>query len=158
MTSAAAGLSLTVRGSQGLCLQAPPDFTIHQGFAPDPSKNVKVFGWSKTGSRLAWSNMTGVTVAGLDTQTGNWTTQHQIKQPKVVASAVKILAQLSHLLCPGCVSVLVPVWQSPGHLGTVCCHPGSATTAQPSSLGHQDWRAGQEFLPEEDGRLVSSVE
>ena len=38
------GLSLIVRGSQGLCLQAPPDFTIHQGFPPDLSKSVKVFG------------------------------------------------------------------------------------------------------------------
>jgi len=80
----ATGLSLIVRGSQGLCLQASPDFTIHQGFAPDLSKNVKVFGWNRTGSSVAWSNMTGVTIAGHNSKTGKWDTLHQINQSKVV--------------------------------------------------------------------------
>ena len=56
-------LSLVVRGSNGLCLQAPPDFTVHQGFVPDPSKSVKVMQWSNDGKGLAWSNMGMVQIA-----------------------------------------------------------------------------------------------
>ena len=96
-------LSLVVRGSQGLCLQAPPDFAIHQGkrssfcnnrntlkmfsfcagFAPDPSKNVKAFSWNKAGTGLAWSNMTSVSLAVREAKTGNWVVRHQLPQPKV---------------------------------------------------------------------------
>ena len=94
-------LSLVVRGSQGLCLQAPPDFAIHQGkrsslcnhtvkteficagFAPDPSKNVKAFSWNKAGTGLAWSNMTSVSVAVKETKTDKWVVRHQLPQPKV---------------------------------------------------------------------------
>ena len=43
------GPSLVVRGSNGLCLQAPPDFNIHPGFGADTSKSVKVFSWSRDG-------------------------------------------------------------------------------------------------------------
>jgi len=56
-------LSLVVRGSNGLCLQAPPDFTVHQGFIPDLSKSVKVMEWSNDGKGLAWSNMGMVQIA-----------------------------------------------------------------------------------------------
>ena len=73
--------SLVVRGSQGLCLQAPPDFAIHQGFSPDLSKNVKVFSWSRAGTSLAWSNMAGVTIATVSRE-GKWTVQHQLPQTK----------------------------------------------------------------------------
>jgi len=76
-------LSLVVRGSQGLCLQAPPDFAIHQGFAPDPSKNVKAFSWNKAGTGLAWSNMTSVSVAVREAKTDKWVVRHQLPQPKV---------------------------------------------------------------------------
>ena len=75
--------SLVVRGSQGLCLQAPPDFAIHQGFSPDLSKSVKVFSWNRAGTSLAWSNMNSVSIASVNMDTGKWTVAHQIPQPKV---------------------------------------------------------------------------
>jgi len=84
MSESHSNMSLVVRGSQGLCLQAPPDFTIHQGFSPDLSKSVKVFAWNQSGTSLAWSNMATVSVANLDPSSGKWTTVHQIQQPKVV--------------------------------------------------------------------------
>ena len=83
MSESHGNMSLVVRGSQGLCLQAPPDFTIHPGFSPDLSKSVKVFAWNQSGTSLAWSNMVTVSVANLDTNTGKWSTVHQIQQPKV---------------------------------------------------------------------------
>jgi len=75
------GPSLVVRGSNGMCLQAPPDFNIHQGFSPDTSKSVKVFSWSRDGKSLAWSNMSSVKVARLSQ--GQWSVVHEIPQPKV---------------------------------------------------------------------------
>ena len=75
------GPSLVVRGSNGMCLQAPPDFNIHSGFSPDTSKSVKVFSWSRDGSSLAWSNMSSVKVAR-ESQ-GRWSVVHDIPQNKV---------------------------------------------------------------------------
>ena len=75
------GPSLVVRGSNGMCLQAPPHFNIHSGFSPDTSKTVKVFSWSKDGSCLAWSNMASVKVARVTK--GVWTVVHDIPQTKV---------------------------------------------------------------------------
>jgi len=72
---------LVVRGSRGLCLQAPPDFAIHSGFTPDESKSVKVMSFSGDGRLLAWSNMSCVQVA-MATE-GKWTKHFTIPQPKV---------------------------------------------------------------------------
>jgi len=85
--------SLVVRGSQGLCLQAPPDFAIHPGFPPDLSKSVKVFAWNKTGTSLAWSNMAGVVIAKVD-DNGKWSLAHRIEQTKVVCLAWSPLGNL----------------------------------------------------------------
>ena len=75
------GPSLVVRGSNGLCLQAPPDFNIHSGFSPDLSRSVKVFAWSRDGAGLAWSNMNSVKVARL--RQGKWEVVLDIAQTKV---------------------------------------------------------------------------
>jgi len=74
--------SLVVRGSAGLCLQAAPDFAIHQGFVPDLSKGVKVMSWSRDGKALAWSNMVTVQIAR--EKEGRWTVEHSLPQTKVV--------------------------------------------------------------------------
>jgi len=73
---------LVVRGSKGLCLQAPPDFAIHQGFTPDDSKYVKVMAFSGDGKRLAWSNMSSVQVAE-QREGGKWEVLVTIPQSKV---------------------------------------------------------------------------
>ena len=65
------GPSLVVRGSNGLCLQAPPDFNIHSGFSPDLSRSVKVFAWSRDGAGLAWSNTGGAGRPQPDNREGN---------------------------------------------------------------------------------------
>ena len=87
------GPSLVVRGSNGMCLQAPPDFNIHQGFSPDTSKSVKVFSWSRDGKSLAWSNMSSVKVARLSQ--GQWSVVHEIPQPKVNTLALNFLLPIS---------------------------------------------------------------
>ena len=87
------GPSLVVRGSNGMCLQAPPDFNIHQGFSPDTSKSVKVFSWSRDGKSLAWSNMSSVKVARLSQ--GQWSVVHEIPQPKVNTLALYFLLPIS---------------------------------------------------------------
>jgi len=79
-------LSIAVRGSQGLCLQEPPHFNIHQGFQPDTSKSVKVMAFSKDGSKIAWSNMSTVQVAVL-AEDGTWRVHVTLDQPKVYALA-----------------------------------------------------------------------
>jgi len=73
--------SMVVRGSEGLSLQAPPDFAIHQGFSPDQSKSVKVMAWSTDGKVLAWSNMVTVKVAR--EKDGTWVVEQTIPQTKV---------------------------------------------------------------------------
>ena len=75
------GPSLVVRGSNGLCLQAPPDFNIHSGFSPDLSRSVKVFAWSRDGASLAWSNMTSVKIARFSQ--GKWNVVSDLPQAKV---------------------------------------------------------------------------
>jgi len=65
------GPCLAIRGSKGLCLQSPPDYTIHQGFNPDQSKTIKSMTFSPDGSRLAWSNGEVVQIASLG-QSDSW--------------------------------------------------------------------------------------
>ena len=81
------GPSLVVRGSNGLCLQAPPDFNIHPGFGADTSKSVKVFSWSRDGVSLAWSNMASVKIARLNQ--GKWVVVHDLPQAKVEYQNIK---------------------------------------------------------------------
>ena len=76
------GPSLVVRGSNGMCLQAPPDFNIHPGFTPDTSKSVKVIAWSREGASVAWSNMASVKIARLSE--GKWNVVYDLPQAKVV--------------------------------------------------------------------------
>jgi len=73
--------SLVVRGSSGLCLQAPPDFAVHQGFIPDQAKSVKVVSWSSDGKGLAWSNMVSVKIA--KEKETKFVVEHNISQTKV---------------------------------------------------------------------------
>jgi len=73
---------LAVRGSKGLCLQKPTDYTIHPGFTPDESKTCKAFQFSPDGSRLAWSNMSTVQIA--TQKDAKWTVS-TIPQAKVYA-------------------------------------------------------------------------
>ena len=82
------GPSLVVRGSNGMCLQAPPDFTIHPGFTPDTSKSVKVFAWSRDGASLAWSNMVSVKIARLSQ--GKWNVIYDLPQAKVNQSPFRL--------------------------------------------------------------------
>jgi len=83
--SVSGGPSLVVRGSGGLCLQAPPDFAIHQGFVPDLAKSVKVMAWSRDGKGLAWSNMGTVQIAREND--GKFVVEHTISQTKVYCLA-----------------------------------------------------------------------
>jgi len=83
--------SLVVRGSRGLCLQNPPDFAIHPGFAPDESKSVKVMAFSGDGKMLAWSNMVSVQVAVVGGD-GKWVRKLVVEQPKVFSLAWSPLA------------------------------------------------------------------
>jgi len=83
--------SLVVRGSRGLCLQNPPDFAIHPGFAPDESKSVKVMAFSGDGKMLAWSNMANVQVAVVGGD-GKWVRKLVVEQPKVFSLAWSPLA------------------------------------------------------------------
>jgi len=78
-------LSLVVRGSNGLCMQAPPDFTVHQGFVPDPSKSIKVMQWSNDGKGLAWSNFGMVQIAR--EKGGKFVVDQTIPQTKVYCLA-----------------------------------------------------------------------
>lgn len=80
--------SMVVRGSEGLSLQAPPDFAIHQGFSPDQSKSVKVMAWSTDGKVLAWSNMVTVKVAR--EKDGTWVVEQTIPQTKVILNKQKL--------------------------------------------------------------------
>jgi len=73
--------SLVARGSAGLRLQAPSDFTAHPGFNPDPSKSVKVMAWSRNGKCLAWSNMGSIQI--VTEKEGKFIAQHSIPQTKV---------------------------------------------------------------------------
>jgi len=79
-------LAIAVRGSQGLCLQEPPQYGIHQGFQPDASKSVKVMAFSKDGSKIAWSNMSTVQIAVLS-EDGTWRVHVTLDQPKVYSLA-----------------------------------------------------------------------
>lgn len=72
----ASGPCLAMRGSQGLCLQKPPDYTIHQGFTPDPSKTIKCLQFSPDGRKLAWSNGDCVQISSLGDD-GNWSSPPQ---------------------------------------------------------------------------------
>jgi len=79
---------LVVRGSQGLCLQQPPEFSINPNFQPDLSKTVKVMAFSKEGNKLAWSNMSTVQIACLSPGAGSsWTVSLTIPQTKVFSLA-----------------------------------------------------------------------
>jgi translation initiation factor 2A len=83
---------LVVRGSRGLCLQAPPDFNIHRGFTTDESKSVKVMAFTGDGNRLAWSNMSSVQVVVMGADS-NWKLQFTIPQPKVFCLAWSPLSE-----------------------------------------------------------------
>lgn len=83
--SVSSSSSLVVRGSGGLCLQAPPDFSINQGFTPDLSKSVKVMAWNKDGKVMAWSNMATVQIAR--EKEGRWVVEHTLPQTKVYCLA-----------------------------------------------------------------------
>ena len=87
------GPGLVVRGSNGLCLQAPPDFKIHPGFSPDTSKSVKVFSWSREGGSLAWSNMASVKIARLSQ--GKWDVVYDLPQAKVQFSNLHLISTVS---------------------------------------------------------------
>jgi len=80
------GECVAVRGSQGLCLQQPPEYAIHQGFQPDQSKAVKVMAFSSDGGKIAWSNMVTVQVASLEAD-GSWRVHVTLDQPKVYTLA-----------------------------------------------------------------------
>jgi len=87
----AMALSIAVRGSQGMCLQHPPEYTIHPGFVPDQSKAIKVMAYSSDGSKIAWSNMSTVKIASLGP--GNtWAVSATLEQPKVYCLAWSPLA------------------------------------------------------------------
>jgi len=86
MASGGSAPGLVVRGSRGLCLQAPPDFAIHPSFPHDESKAVKVMAWSVDGSMLAWSNMTNVKVAAVGPDR-KWSVLLTLEQPKVYCLA-----------------------------------------------------------------------
>ena len=81
-------LSLVVRGSNGLCMQAPPDFTVHQGFVPDPSKSIKVMQWSNDGKGLAWSNFGMVQIAR--EKGGKYVVDQTIPQTKVCGEGKRV--------------------------------------------------------------------
>ena len=87
------GPGLVVRGSNGLCLQAPPDFKIHPGFSPDNSKSVKVFAWSREGGSLAWSNMASVKIPRLSQ--GKWDVVYDLPQAKVQFSNLHLVSTVS---------------------------------------------------------------
>ena len=87
------GPGLVVRGSNGLCLQAPPDFNIHPGFGADTSKSVKVFAWSREGGSLAWSNMASVKIARLSQ--GKWDVVYDLPQAKVQFSNLHLVSTVS---------------------------------------------------------------
>lgn len=86
---------LVIRGSQGLCLQQPPDFAINPAFEPDLSKSVKAMTFSPDGSKLAWSNMSTVQIASLTPgSSSSWTVSVTIPQTKVFTLAWSPLANL----------------------------------------------------------------
>jgi len=81
------GPCLAMRGSQGLCLQAPPDYAIHQGFVPDPSKTIKCLKFSPDGQKLAWSNGGCVQISTVGSD-GNWSSPPMtIDHPKAYSIA-----------------------------------------------------------------------
>jgi len=86
---------LAVRGSQGLCLQQPPDFAINSNFQPDLSKSIKVMAFTKEGNKLAWSNMSTVQIASLSPGSGStWTVSLTIPQTKVYSLAWSPLGKI----------------------------------------------------------------
>jgi translation initiation factor 2A len=84
---------IAVRGSQGLCLQQPPEYAINKGFVPDQSKSVKVMAFSMDGSKLAWSNMSTVQIASLGAG-DRWTVHVTLPQSKVYSLAWSPLGRL----------------------------------------------------------------